>query len=53
MALAATIAFLGVNGKRLTFSNDEAYDFIIAVASGELDDVPSIAARIRQAVEPR
>ncbi|QUH00158.1 type II toxin-antitoxin system death-on-curing family toxin [Saccharopolyspora erythraea] len=53
LALAATIAFLGVNGQRLTFSNDGAYDFIIAVAAGELNDVPSIAARIGQAIEPR
>ncbi|QGK68763.1 type II toxin-antitoxin system death-on-curing family toxin [Allosaccharopolyspora coralli] len=53
LALAATIAFLGVNGKRLTLSNDEAYDFIIAVAAGELNDVPGIATVIREAIEPR
>lgn len=53
LALAATIAFLGVNGKRLTLSNDDAYDFIIAVAAGDLNDVPGIAARIRYAIEPR
>ncbi|GLY64376.1 type II toxin-antitoxin system death-on-curing family toxin [Amycolatopsis taiwanensis] len=53
LALAATIAFLGVNGRRLTFSNDEAYDFIIAVATGDLDDVAAIAARIRDSIEPR
>ncbi len=53
LALAATIAFLGVNGKRLTFSNDEAYDLVIAVAAGELDDVPEIATRIGRAIEPR
>lgn len=53
LALAGTIAFLGINGKRLTFSNDEAYDFIIVVASGELDDIPAIATRISQATEPR
>jgi len=46
LALAATIAFLGVNGSRLTLSNDQAYDLIIAVAAGELDDVPTIAGRI-------
>lgn len=53
LALAATIAFLGINGKRLTFTNDEAYDFIMAVADGELNDVPSIAARIEHAIESR
>jgi death-on-curing protein len=46
LALAATIAFLGVNGRRLILSNAEAYDIVIAVAAGELDDVPAIAGRI-------
>ena len=53
LALAATIAFLGINGKRLTLSNEEAYESIIAVAAGELDDVPSIAARISRATRAR
>lgn len=44
LALAATLAFLGVNGVRLTLSEDDAYDLTIAVATGELDDIPSIAA---------
>jgi death-on-curing protein len=44
LALAATIAFLGVNGIRLTLSNDAAYEFVIAVATGDLDDVTGIAA---------
>ena len=43
LALAATIAFLGMNGRRLTLSNDAAYDFVIAVATGQLDDVSPIA----------
>jgi hypothetical protein len=30
----------------LTFSNDEAYDFIIAIATGELDDVSAIAPEL-------
>ena len=45
LALAATIAFLGINGHRLTLSNDEAYDLVIAVATGALDDVAEIATR--------
>lgn len=49
LALAATIAFLGLNGLRLTLSNDEAYDLVIAVASGELDDIEAIAARLSTA----
>ena len=47
LALAGTIAFLGMNGLRLTFTNDEAYDFVIAVATGELEDVASIAAILK------
>jgi hypothetical protein len=44
LALAAIIAFYGVNGVRLTFGNGAAYDFVIAVATGRLDDVAAIAA---------
>lgn len=36
LSLAASIAFLGMNGRRLTLTNDEAYDLVIAVASGEV-----------------
>lgn len=53
LALAGTIAFLGVNGQRLTCTNDEAYDLVIAVATGELDGVPEIASRIAAHTEPR
>ena len=48
LSLAALIAFYGMNGVKLTFTNAEAYDFIIAVATGELDDVPAIAAVLRR-----
>ncbi|HEY8729192.1 MAG TPA: type II toxin-antitoxin system death-on-curing family toxin [Acidothermaceae bacterium] len=51
LALAATIAFLGINGRRLTFSNDDVYDLVISVAAGGLDDVHDIAFRIRNASE--
>jgi death-on-curing protein len=53
LALAATIAFLGLNGRRLTLSNDQAYKLIIKVATGELDEVASIADRIRRASQAR
>ncbi len=43
LALAAVITFYGLNGSRLTLTNDEAYDLMIAVAAGELDDVEAIA----------
>jgi death-on-curing protein len=53
LALAATIAFLGVNGQRLTLTNDEAYELVMAVAGGQTDDVSDIAAALRAAIEPR
>jgi death-on-curing protein len=53
LALAATIAFYGLNGLRLTMSNDEAYEIVMAVAAGELDDVERIAARLESSTAPR
>ena len=53
LALAATIAFLGLNGYRLTLTNDEAYTLVMEVASGQLDDVADIAHRIREGTVPR
>jgi death on curing protein len=52
LALAATIAFYGVNGLRLTMSNDEAYELVMAVAAGQLDDVEPIAERLRSNTAP-
>lgn len=46
LALAATIAFYGFNGLRLALSNDEAYELVMAVAAGVLDDVDSTARRL-------
>jgi death-on-curing protein len=53
LALAATIAFLGINGWQLRFSNDEAYDFVIAVATGELEQVDAIASVLAHNLSPR
>jgi death on curing protein len=53
LALSGLIAFYGVNGRRLTLTNDEAYELVMAVAGGELDAVGSIAARLSGATEPR
>lgn len=53
LALAGVIAFYGVNGRRLTLTNDQAYDLVIDVAAGHLDSVDVIAARLRTATEPR
>jgi death on curing protein len=53
LALAAVIAFYGLNGRRLTLTNDHAYDLVISVAAGQLDDVDAIAATLRNATQPR
>ena len=53
LALAGGIAFLGVNGVRPTMSEDEAYELIIAIAAGELDDVQDIATVLRRHTKPR
>lgn len=47
LALGSLIAFLGVNGRRLTLTNDEAYDFVIDVVTHRLDDVEAIAAVVQ------
>jgi death-on-curing protein len=48
LALAAAIAFLGVNGVRFTLTNDEVYDLVYKVARGEIDDVAAIATVLRK-----
>jgi death-on-curing protein len=53
LALAGVIAFCGVNGRRLTLTNDQAYGLVIDVATGHLDSVDVIVARLRTATEPR
>jgi death-on-curing protein len=53
LALAAVIAFYGLNGRRLTLTNDEAYDLVISVAAGQLDNVDDIAAVLQDATQPR
>jgi len=46
LALAGVIAFFGMNGWRLTMTNEQAYDLVITVASGELEEVALIAERL-------
>ena len=52
LALASVIGFYGLNGRRLTLTNDAAYDHVIGVAAGEIDSVDEIAAVLRQATRP-
>lgn len=44
LALAGLLAFYGLNGQRLTLTNNAAYDLVMNVASGQLDAVADIAA---------
>jgi death on curing protein len=53
LALAGTLAFLGVNGRRLTLTNDEAYDLVIAISTGVLDGVAEIALQLERGSGPR
>ena len=46
LAWLATHVFLVKNGVVLDPSDDAAYDFVIAVAAGEIDDVGQIAAAL-------
>jgi death-on-curing protein len=52
LSLGGLIAFLGINGMRLTIDEDQAHDLIIALADGTLDEVAAIAGVLRASVEP-
>ena len=47
LAWLASYVFLDINGHRVTASNDEVVEFVLAVAAGELTDVSAIAERFR------
>jgi death-on-curing protein len=53
LALAALLAFYGLNGRRLTLTNDDAYELVMSIASGQLDTVEEIAAILQDATRPR
>ena len=53
LALAALIAFCGLNGRRLTLTNDAAYQLVMNVASGQLERADDIAALLAAATESR
>jgi death-on-curing protein len=53
LALGALIAFYGINGRQLTFTNEAAYDFIMQIAVGDLDSVGEIAAVLEKSTRPR
>ena len=47
------IAFYGLNGRRLTFINDQAYELVMKAAAGELDQVDEISAMLQGATASR
>ena len=53
LGLAAVIAFYGLNGRRLTLTNDQAYDLVMKVAAGKLEQVEEIAAILADTTAPR
>lgn len=53
LALAAILAFYGMNGLRLTVSNEEAYDLVMRVADGRLTEVATIAALLERGTAQR
>ena len=48
LAWAAAAVFLGINGQRVDATNDEVFELVIAVATGEANDVTAIAAQLRK-----
>ncbi|WP_462185803.1 MULTISPECIES: type II toxin-antitoxin system death-on-curing family toxin [unclassified Frankia] len=52
LALAALIVFYGLNGRRLTLTNEGAYDLVISVAAGACDSVEEITRILAEASEP-
>lgn len=49
LALGALIACYGLNGRRLTVTNDAAYELVTAVASGNLDEIADIVTVLARA----
>lgn len=52
LGLISLIVFLGFNGFKLDATNDEAYDFIIAIASSQMKQVEEMEAWIREHARP-
>jgi len=47
LAWHTSVVFLALNGGDIAVDDDTAYDFVISVASGDLNDVEKIAERLR------
>jgi death-on-curing protein len=48
LAWLATYVFLAKNGVDLDPSDDDAYDLVVGVASGEISDLAEIASALRR-----
>ena len=53
LALAAVLAFYGMNGLRVTLTNDEAHSLVVNVAGGRVSDVTQIASALRRGTAAR
>jgi death-on-curing protein len=53
LALAAVLAFHGMNGMRVTLPNDEAYNVVMSVAGGQVSDVTQIASVLARGTAAR
>ena len=53
IALGAVIVMLGMNGYRLIMTNDQAYDLTIEVATGQFEDVATIADVLERSATSR
>ncbi|MDL5158900.1 type II toxin-antitoxin system death-on-curing family toxin [Actinomycetospora termitidis] len=52
LAWAATAVFLVINGCRPRVDQDAVFDLVVAVASGELDEIGAIADRLDALLDP-
>jgi death-on-curing protein len=51
LGFVSLLAFYGANGLQLRLTNDEAYDFVISVATGEMSEISDIAQHLEGFVE--
>jgi death-on-curing protein len=51
LGFVSLLAFYGANGLQLRLTNDEAYDFVISVATGEMSEISHIAQHLEGFVE--
>ena len=51
-SMILTFAFLDINGREISFTNDETFDLVLAVAQSELD-LDEIAAQIAERTASR